>query len=473
MNLPELPQLFLADLPPGLTFAPQMIRDGCFALRQNRAQWLERMRTRQLIEIIAYTAEQWMDPGYSFRVRALTNPQDNLGFPRSTVERSLETFFKTLTLENLEALITQDLGDTRRLDEFTVSAPEAKTSRSGMVKGPELLVHITSGNIPNPALFSMVLGIVTKSAQFIKCARGTSLLPRLFAHSLASTEPKLGACFEIADWPGGSAGLDSALFAEADAVTATGSDETVMTIRNQLPLRCRFVGYGHRLSFGFISKEMLSTYSAKRAIRDCVTDIVSWNQLGCLSPHVFYVQDDGAVSPEGFADGLAIELDAREKIEPRGEIALQESAAITDARLVYELRSSLQTGGLDRSRERSRFFEVPTMVKVWKSEGTTAWTVVYDTDLRFRASCLNRFIYVKPVKQLSEALHYAEPLRHQISTVGLGAVDVRAIELAKELARWGVPRICPIGTMQQPPLPWRHDGRPALGDLVQWTDFES
>jgi len=27
--------------------------------------------------------------------------------------------------------------------------------------------------------------------------------------------------------------------------------------------------------------------------------------------------------------------------------------------------------------------------------------------------------------------------------------------------------------MQNPPLTWRHDGRPALADLVTWADFEA
>jgi hypothetical protein len=27
--------------------------------------------------------------------------------------------------------------------------------------------------------------------------------------------------------------------------------------------------------------------------------------------------------------------------------------------------------------------------------------------------------------------------------------------------------------MQNPPLTWRHDGRPALGDLLTWTDCEN
>ena len=57
-----------------------------------------------------------------------------------------------------------------------------------------MLVHIAAGNIPNPALTSLVLGVLTRSAQFVKCASGASFLPRLFAHSLYEAEPKLGAC---------------------------------------------------------------------------------------------------------------------------------------------------------------------------------------------------------------------------------------------------------------------------------------
>ena len=49
-----------------------------------------------------------------------------------------------------------------------------------------------------------MLGLLTRSAQFVKCARGTSLLPRLFAHSIYEVEPKLASCLEIAEWPGGT-----------------------------------------------------------------------------------------------------------------------------------------------------------------------------------------------------------------------------------------------------------------------------
>jgi hypothetical protein len=98
--------------------------------------------------------------------------------------------------------------------------------------------------------------------------------------------------------------------------------------------------------------------------------------------------------------------------------------------------------------------------------------VVFEADPRFRVSCLNRFIYVKAVAGLDEALQGVDEWRGRISTVGLAAPG-REPALALRLARWGVGRICPLGRMQEPAPAWRHDGRPALGDLVTWTDWET
>jgi len=99
--------------------------------------------------------------------------------------------------------------------------------------------------------------------------------------------------------------------------------------------------------------------------------------------------------------------------------------------------------------------------------------VVYEADARFQMSCLNRFIYVKGVADLTAALQGADEIRRKVSTVGIAVPADKAQEIATQLARWGATRICPLGQMQNPPLTWRHDGRPALGDLVTWTDVEA
>jgi acyl-CoA reductase LuxC len=79
---------------------------------------------------------------------------------------------------------------------------------------------------------------------------------------------------------------------------------------------------------------------------------------------------------------------------------------------------------------------------------------------------------VKGAATLTEALQNADSVRGKVSTVGLAAPEEKAQDLATHLARWGVTRVCPLGRMQNPPLTWRHDGRPALGDLLTWTDWE-
>jgi len=450
-----LPNYFLADLPPEATLSPTMIAEACQTLKRNRERYLAGRSTHSLIGLLTDVAKRWLEPADPFRRLALEQGSAATGFSQPTLAGGLDAFFKQLTPEAFEALLEQDLGHVRRLDQMTSTTFEEKSSRAALATAPELLVHIAAGNLPNPTLLSLVMGLLARSAQFVKCASGTALLPRLFAHSLYEADPKLGACLEIAEWRGGNAPLEQALFDEADCVTATGSDEALADIQKRLPTKTRFVGYGHRVSFAYVASEALSVHYERKVVAQAAADVVAWNQLGCLSPHVIYVQEGGSLGPEQFAEVLARELERREELEPRGELPVQLSATIASRRSIYEVRAAHSPD-----------------TRHWCSQGSTAWTVVYEADPRFQLSCLNRFIYVKSVKDLTQALQSADSVRGKVSTVGLAAPEHRRLELATELARWGASRVCPLGQMQNPPLAWRHDGRPALGDLVRWTDWE-
>src|SRR3989442_1639985 len=127
-----------------------------------------------------------------------------------------------------------------------------------------------------------------------------------------------------------------------------GSDETLGEIGHHLPSQTRFIGYGHRLSFGYVAHEVISGFQAKKIVARAAADVIAWDQLGCRSPHVIYVEHGG----------------------------------------------------------------------------------------------------------------------------GTAAPADKTLELATQLARWGVTRICPLGQMQNPPLTWRHDGRGTLSELVTWSNWE-
>jgi hypothetical protein len=451
----NLPNYFLADLPPQATLTPEMIHEACDTLKRNRERYLAPRSTQSLIQTLCEVGENWLRADYPLRKLVLSEGPGATGFSAETLRAGIDDLFAHFTTENFNALLLQELGHVQRLDGLHANQEEHRANRASIALGPELLVHFAAGALPNPPLMSIVLGLLVRSAQFVKCASGYSYLPRLFAHSIYEVEPKLGACLEIAEWKGGTGSLESEIFAEADCLTVTGDDETLSAIRARLPSKVRFLGYGHKVSFGFIARELLAGLQLEKLVTRAAQDVVAWNQLGCLSPHVIYIETGGATSPEQFAERLARELQALEETSPRGQLPAEEAATIASRRAFYEVRAA-------HSPE----------TRMWCSSGSTAWTVIFEADPRFQASCLNRFIYIKAATDLEQVLHGAEAVRGKVSTVGLAAPEDRAQELATQLAQWGVTRVCPLGKMQNPPLTWRHDGRPALADLVTWTDWE-
>jgi hypothetical protein len=443
----NLPNYFLADLPAEAELTPVMIAAACETLKRHREKHLVPRSTADIVKILCEVAQEWLKSDNHFRKLALDRGPEETKFSRRILERGLDDFFRRFTPENFQTLLVQELGEAGRLDHFSDGA---------LARGPRFLVHVAAGNLPNPALMSLTLGLLTRSAQFMKCASGAAFIPRLFAHSVHEADRKLGTGLEIAAWSGGNADLEQALFAEADCVTVTGEDKTLADIQSRLPAGVRFLGYGQRISFGFIAREVLTEETVAETISRAADDVVAWDQNGCLSPHCFYVEERGVVESDKFASLLAAELMRREYDEPRGEITIEASAAIASRRSLYE---SLAVHRGD--------------VKIWASQNSTAWTVVFEHEPRFHFSPLNRFVFIKPVADAAAVWPGIDELGGKVSTVGIAAPPDKMRDLAAQFARWGAPRICPLGRMQDPPLTWRHDGRPALGDLITWTDFES
>jgi hypothetical protein len=445
-----LPNYFLADLPPDATLSPAMIVAALETLKRNREKYLARRKIGGIVDTLCQVAAGWLEPGNPFRRLALELGPEATGFSPAILEPGLDGFFRRFTPENFQALLDQDLGAG------VEPVGDAARGPQHFWRGPQLQVHVAAGNLPNPAWMSLTLGLLTRSAQFMKCASGASCLPRLFAHSIYVADPKLGACLELAEWHGGNLDLESALFAGADCVTATGSDESLAAIRSRVPGNARFLGHGLRVSFGLVTREALRPEAIAELVARVADDVIAWDQHGCLSPQAIYVEERGAVESDQFAGLLAAELMRRETTAPRGRISVEESAAIASRRSLYE---ALATHRGD--------------VKLWPSQNSTAWTVVFEHEARFHFSPLNRFVFVKPVPDLAAVLQGVDELKGRVSTVALATSPDRFQELASQLAGWGVTRICRPGQMQNPPLTWRHDGRPALGDLVTWTGIEA
>ncbi len=241
-----------------------------------------------------------------------------------------------------------------------------------------------------------------------------------------------------------------------DAVVAYGSDATLLSIRDRLPLSTPFVSYRHRAGVAAISSEVLTAESLRSIARDTAYAASVFDQRGCVSPHVVYVESGSEVTAEGFADALAEALDALAKELPPGEASLEEASASQQLRGSAEMRASEAASG----------------VKVrFGPEG--AWSVVLDPDPAFRPSCLRRFVWVKPVEDLSRLASVLAPIAPVLQTMALSVSEGRRDGVIEALSEIGVSRFTTLAEAPWPPAWWHHDGGGPLRALTTWVDDES
>ena len=220
----------------------------------------------------------------------------------------------------------------------------------------------------------------------MKCASGASFLPRLVCPlPLRNRSQARRPAWNSPAGAGGAVEWKTPLFAEADCLTATGSDETLAAIRARLPARVRFMGYGQRVSFGYrhprsaARRRLLPSRCQRGGRRDRLGP--EW-----LS---FAAGDLCGGTRRGGVGSICLEACRRACAPRSGRTARQrfqpkKPSAIASRRAICETLAAHRAD-----------------VKLWTSPDSTAWTVVFEHDVRFQFSPLNRFIYVKPVPDLA------------------------------------------------------------------------
>ena len=311
-----------------------------------------------------------------------------------------------------------------------------------------------SGNVAGLPAFSLVYALLVKSASLGKVPSEEPLFPSLFARTLAEVSPEIGECLAIVYWKGGNRDVQGAAFNGSDWVIGYGSEATIQDLATQVELPTRALFYGHKLSFGVVGRERLTHDTHEETARRVATDVSFLDQQGCLSPHVIFVESDGATA-RAFAGAVAREMESFNRRVPRGVISPAESVAIHRMRATYEFREMENDD-----------------VQLFASAPGTDWTVILDPEATFQASCLNRTIRICPVQDLDEVESLVIPIKPYLQTVGYALDQRRALSFAERLGRLGVVRFCPLGSMTYPPVHWHHDGRFNLVDLLQWTDID-
>lgn len=409
------------------------------ALRHAAEGNLRRRPVDGILDALDQVVANWLDPVDPFRRRADAELPEITGFSAATIRHGLPLLLDAVRGGAIRTLLDAELGDRRVLDQM-------HGGRRAL--GPPLIVHVLSGNIPGLAAAPLLLSLAIKSAVLIKPAADDPLFPELLAASIAAVDAALAACVAVIPWRGGDSGIEATVFSEADLVVASGSDASIAAIRGRVARR--FIGHGHKVSFAVIGRDRLDDEPAAWDLaRRLAYDVSLWDQQGCLSPQLCYLESGGHVSPARFAEMLAQAL-------------AEHAGALPPRRLSFDEQAAVQ-----RFRQEAEWCDAAA-ASVLASPGSTDWTVSLEPDARFVPTCLHRCIRLKVVESVDVLAAELARHRRHLEAAGVAVSAARAAQMAEMLAACGVHRVCPIGTMQVPALTWRQGGRLRVGDWVEW-----
>lgn len=330
--------------------------------------------------------------------------------------------------------IELELGNASVLDDFVCYGAVGKfsmaTSEATKAVPNSPILHIMSGNTPHAGLQSLLRGLLVGAGNLVKLPSGG--LP-VVSEWLDALPTELKNLVKVVDE------LSDEIFNSARTVIGIGSDATMAEIQRRISPTQRFIPHGHKLSIGLVE------FPSPEAAELVVQDACAFNQQGCLSLHTVFVMNEA----KEFIPMIADAMQAYETANPRGEIGISESGAISNLREVvrYEAANDPQNIALEHS------------------EGDTSWTAIYRNSPTLTPSVLNRVVTVQPWPENIADLG-AE--RDFISTL---AVEKSLLNRGKFSGLPDVPRICVLGKSQMPSLTWHHDGFAPLGSLVRWRDI--
>jgi acyl-CoA reductase LuxC len=358
-------------------------------------------------------------------------------------------------------LVREQLGDIDALDKWIACNGVRVRARA-----PKIIYHICAGNLAVSAWTSLAHGLLLGARNVMKLPgdREDSSARREILNFIRGLPAPLRKLVET------HRTLDVDLLHQADAVVAFGSDTTMKGLRALIRWDQKFIAHGHAVSLLWLADPNRLTPSQARA---CAVDVLTYDQLGCLSPQAIYVPPGTDFDSLGRKLARALETHWRGKVAGAGPCTGAAHGSKKPSRGARRLPRPLSvTARITEARDMAHALGH----RVWlPPKNHLGWTLIHDPNPAFQPSPLHGVIYLR---QATEA-HLPTALASvagRISTVGV-AGQLSAGRLSARLENvflnLGVSRFCAAGHMQFPPLTWHHDGRSSLADLVTWIDAEN
>jgi hypothetical protein len=441
------------------------LRELLAALRGERERTLVTIPLNRVVDAVDRVAGRLLDPRDGLRAAALEGLGPFSGYSPPMAREVLDGMARGWMREGLWDLIRSEFPDPGVLDGFRPGPAGDQTRALGF----PLIFHLGAGTVPGVATTSLIRCLLVKSAALLKPGLGDLSLPVVFARGLQEEEPDLARSLAVLYWPVEESGRTATALREVDLVVAYASDRTIRWVRERMPPSTPLRAYRHRMGFVVVGRGALgeradlpagggslpgARETARSVAEAAARSVALFDQRGCVSPHVIFVERGGRVDPETWAGLLAEALRELETTLPSGDISLEEGLEIQQLRGVAELGEGAGEGAVIHGGE-----EAP-------------WTVLFVPEGTVEPSCLHRTVRILPVDTVQDAIATLADWAPYLQTVGMVGLEDRGIGFAERLARLGVSRVSTLEGVPWPRPWWHHDGSGPLQDLVRWTDVE-
>lgn len=339
---------------------------------------------------------------------------------------------------------------------------------------PDVVVGYGAGNVPGAALLIVLLSLATTvtgdapPAVVVRNSRREPLFTPLVLAALEAVDPDLVAAVAVLVWDYEEPQPQAWLIEQADLVIAAAADETIARLGAQVAAARRpprFHAHGHKVSFSAVAREALDggVLDLDTVALLTALDSAFWDQNGCLSSRVHFVERGGAASPSEYAQSLTLGLRRLADRLPRG------AWPRTQLHERFDKYVGLSGGG--RVRVLSEYDDqfVVVLDERGPDAGGTAAVAFQDVV----NDCQSRVIVVRPVGDLLELpARYLRSLPAgvlQSLSVAAGrpggGLDDRLLEFADACGARGVTAVRSAGRGALPQLAYSWDGLLPL-DLV-------
>jgi hypothetical protein len=345
----------------------------------------------------------------------------------------------------------------RRFDRW--SAPlrgEAPLFQSAPPTG--LAVGFGAGNVPGNGLLSALqlhianhtsLGATPEMppAVLVRNSRQAPLLAPWVLSAIEQIDPELVAGMAMLIWEYEDTALQRMLLGEADLVLAAASDVTIASIDEHLRAigsLARFHRHGHKVSFAVIGRAALCDDPSLPASLAAL-DSTFWDQYGCLSARVHFVERGGEHTPADYAAALSGAMHELARRLPRG---VAPSRFLHRAYDTYKL---LERRG--RVRVLTDYDDDCLVVLDERAWNADQWRNTVNR-------CTGRVVVVRPVEELSEvsARYLCQLPPANLQSVSMAAAAGRVLELAQEAGSCGVTALRSLGHAAFPKMAYSWDG---------------